>query len=270
MSAPPFLVFTDLDGTLLDHEDYGWSAALPALSKLRALGVPVVLASSKTAAEIATLRDEMRLSKYPAIVENGAGLLPPGKADAAGEAGMYQRLRKALDDVPPELRRHFEGFGDWDDEEVARRTGLSPTAAAAARKRAFSEPGTWTGSPEERTAFLAALAEAGVTARRGGRFLTLSFGGSKAERMAEVLADFADDEGNSPVSVALGDAPNDVEMLNSADFGVIIANPEGAEVPVLAGERAGRIRRSTQPGAAGWNEMMTTLISELSGRGTGS
>lgn len=264
MSTPPFVVFSDLDGTLLDHEDYTWTAALPALAKLRAHGVPVVLASSKTAPEIAPLREQMRLTHCPAIVENGAGILPPGTAPDTNNAA-YLRLRRILDGIPPGLRRHFEGFGDWDEAEVSTQTGLTPEGAKLARQRAFSEPGVWTGPAELRKRFLAQLDAEGVTARHGGRFLTLSFGGTKADRMAEVLEGYAGD-GPLPLSVALGDAPNDAEMLNAADHGVIIANPHGTELPILAGERAGRIRRSTKPGPAGWNEMILRLVSELMAR----
>lgn len=261
MTEPPFVVFTDLDGTLLDHDDYTWTAALPALAQLRALHVPVILASSKTAPEIAPLRERMRLAHCPAIVENGAGILPAGGAPDPSTAA-YLRLRRVLDGLAPGLRRHFQGFGDMDDDEVAALTGLPPEGARRARQRGFSEPGLWTGPAELRKPFLAALAEAGVTARRGGRFMTLSFGGTKADRMDEVLAGY----GGTVASVALGDAPNDVEMLNNADHGVIVANPHGTEMPILAGERAGRIRRSTKPGPAGWNEMMLSLTSELTGR----
>ena len=41
-----WLVFTDLDGTLLD-EDYGWEAARPAVEALRAASIPIILNSSK-------------------------------------------------------------------------------------------------------------------------------------------------------------------------------------------------------------------------------
>jgi len=56
MSPPFFLVFTDLDGTLLDHNTYGWEEAIPALELCRTRGVPVILVSSKTRAEMAALR----------------------------------------------------------------------------------------------------------------------------------------------------------------------------------------------------------------------
>ena len=82
-SSLPLLVFTDLDGTLLDHESYSWSPARPALDALRELGAGLVLASSKTAAEIAPLREAVGFTTWPAIVENGAGTLEPGEDGSA-------------------------------------------------------------------------------------------------------------------------------------------------------------------------------------------
>ena len=46
------IVFTDLDGTLLDHDDYSFEAARPALAKLETLNIPVILTTSKTATEV--------------------------------------------------------------------------------------------------------------------------------------------------------------------------------------------------------------------------
>jgi len=256
MHRPPLIVFTDLDGTLLDHHDYSWQAAAPALDHLRALSVPVVIASSKTAAEIAPLRAEIGFADCPAIVENGAGLLPAGAApeDAAQD---YIRLRQALDHLPADLRAMFRGFGDMSDDDVAAITGLPLANATLARHRAFSEPGLFDGSDADLTAFLDALTAQGIAARRGGRFLTLSFGGTKADRMGEIAASY-----DNPATVALGDAPNDVEMLETADHGVIIANPSGQALPDLAGETGGRISRSEKPGPAGWNTAILRLLSQ--------
>ncbi|MGI3165736.1 HAD-IIB family hydrolase [Pseudooceanicola sp. 200-1SW] len=257
MTKPQFMVFTDLDGTLLDHESYSYAPALPALAQLRARNVPVVLASSKTGPEIHALREELRLSASPAIVENGAGLLAPHEAPPAAPE-TYQRLRAALEGINPALRRLFRGFGDLGPEGVMADAGLPVEKARLACQRAYSEPGLWDGSAEERRAFLEALAEVGLHARRGGRYLTLSFGGTKADRMDEAAALF-----DHPHTIALGDAPNDREMLDHADIGVIIANPHGAPMPELCGERNGTILRSTKAGPAGWNEMMLKLISRL-------
>ncbi|MCB1382337.1 MAG: HAD-IIB family hydrolase [Notoacmeibacter sp.] len=247
------IVFTDLDGTLLDHETYSAEAARPALDRLRILGVPVIPATSKTAAELGPLMRELGLSG-PAIVENGAGLMLNGSGDS--ERSDYTAIRAALEALPGSLGAQFTGFGDLTDAEVSALTGLGPDAARRARNRQFSEPGLFSGSADEQDAFVAALSAAGISAVAGGRFLTLSRGASKADRMAEVIARL----GATPPVIALGDAPNDITLLQAADTGIVVSNPAHAPLPELAGEREGRIRRTLLPGPAGWNAAMLDII----------
>ena len=256
LARPPLVVFSDLDGTLLDHDTYAWDAAKPALTRLALLGCPVILTSSKTAAEITVLQADMALDAYPAIVENGAGVI--GLEEAETEHSTYTRLRGLLDDVPQDLRAQFTGFGDMDVDALADLTGLSTDAAALARKRDFSEPGLWSGSSDEKAAFLDHLGTQGVFATQGGRFLTLSFGATKADGMARVLRRF-----DAERCVALGDAPNDITMLEAADYGVIIANPHRTLLPPLNGEDEGRISRTLDAGPLGWNTAVCALLDKL-------
>ena len=63
MAKPRLIIFSDLDGTLLDHNNYDWSAAKPAMERLSASDIPVVLNSSKTISEIRALdRKSTRLN----------------------------------------------------------------------------------------------------------------------------------------------------------------------------------------------------------------
>src|SRR5262249_7819522 len=71
-----FVVFTDLDGCLLDSVPYTYEPAVPALEALRAQGIPLVLVSSKTRAEIEPLRKQLD-HHDPFIVENGAAVFVP-------------------------------------------------------------------------------------------------------------------------------------------------------------------------------------------------
>lgn len=250
--AMPLLVFSDLDGTLLDHESYSFEAARPALGALKALGAGIILATSKTAAEVAPLRAELGLSDWPAIVENGAGLL---EAVATTDPSLYHDIRDRIATLPP----GFLGFGDMTDAEVAGITGLPLIGAALARDRAFSEPGVWTGSDADLAAFLIAADQAGLHHRRGGRFLTFSLGGTKADRMQTLIDRYSPD-----LTLALGDAPNDTEMLEKADCGVIVANPHAAPLPPLRGEAEGRITRTSLPGPEGWNAAVLALLDDIS------
>lgn len=243
------LVITDLDGTLLEHQTYDSTPAHPMLARLACAGVPVVLASSKAAAEIVPLQERLGLSRWPAVVENGAAL-----SGGAFDDSAYRRIRAVLRG----LAAPFRGFGDMSDAEVARITDLPEADAARARRRAHSEPGLWTGDAADLDAFLSALREHGIHAQQGGRFLTLSDGSTKADRMADLRARFGPD-----VVIALGDAPNDADMLMAADRGVIVRNAHGPGLPLLAGEEAGRILRSRAQGPAGWAEGLGRVLADL-------
>ncbi|MFK7750931.1 MAG: HAD-IIB family hydrolase [Sedimentitalea sp.] len=256
-SGLKLMVFTDLDGTLIDHESYQWAEAMPALTALNAVGAGIVLASSKTGFEIESYRADLALSKWPAIVENGAGVLAAFEAPSQ-DSSEYITLRMALNNIPAGLRRSFVGFGDWSASEVARQAGLSLIQASLAKKRAFSEPGLWRGTTSGLATFKAQLNEQGIDCREGGRYLTLSFGGNKSNQMAAINTQFQPQH-----TVALGDAPNDIEMLEAADFGVIVHNPHREPLPILNGEAAGHIVRTKQTGPLGWNAAILDLLRKL-------
>jgi len=251
------IVFSDLDGTLIDHETYRWDDAKPALRALERVRAGVVLASSKTSAEMSLLRASLGLEDWPAIVENGAGVLSANVSEIRS-GSRYRELRSVLATLPKDLRSLFRGFGDATTEQVAEMTGLSLAAAALAKQRQFSEPGKWRGTQVQRAEFLNALDGLGVKAQIGGRFLTLSFGGNKVEQMRAIIETYAPAH-----TIALGDAPNDVQMLEYADIGVVVQNPHHSPLPLLKGEDEGRILRSKSAGPLGWNEAILALLERL-------
>ena len=47
-----FIIFSDLDGTLLDHHTYSFENAQPALDLVKKNNIPLILVSSKTRMEM--------------------------------------------------------------------------------------------------------------------------------------------------------------------------------------------------------------------------
>lgn len=70
------IIFTDLDGTLLHPMTYSFEEAMPALKLCRERGIPLILCSSKTRAEIEVYRQRLK-NEHPFIPENGGGIFIP-------------------------------------------------------------------------------------------------------------------------------------------------------------------------------------------------
>ena len=121
------IIFTDLDGTLLNSEDYDYRAAIPMLEKLKAQQVPVVPVTSKTRAEVEALRQELNLSA-PFIVENGSGVFIAREekhfvvANLERQAGYYI---KRLGCTYREARRGLRCDRNGTQSKLARLWGFS-------------------------------------------------------------------------------------------------------------------------------------------------
>lgn len=264
------VVFTDLDGTLLDHRTYSHAPARPALAALKAAGAALVPCSSKTRAEMAPLWRELGLNG-PIISENGGGVfLPVGHALApladwrpAGPGWLGLALGLDIKEVRRRLasfagRFGARGFGDMTDAEVAALTGLDLAAAAKARQREFNEPVLLPDPERQGAEFAAAAAAVGLTATQGGRFWHVLSGADKGRAVA-LLARLYRQLDPDLVTAGLGDSPNDAPLLQSVDRPCLVARPDGSHAPLdLPG-----LVRAPLPGPAGFNQAVLGLLAGL-------
>jgi mannosyl-3-phosphoglycerate phosphatase len=242
------IVFTDLDGALLDRDTYSYAPAAPALAHLRGLGIPVVLVTSKTRAEVEALRTRMG-NTDPFIVENGAAVIIPGAPDMVfglTSAAAREALRRAADLAGVRVR----GFGEMPLTEIRERTGLSPEIAALAAEREYGEP--FVLLEGEVAPLEAALAALGFQMTRGGRFFHVLGGCDKARAVAALIAARGDSD-----TVGLGDAPNDVGFLRLVRRAVIL--PSVHLEAMRAALPAATV--AFEPGPAGWNRAILDLFS---------
>ena len=126
------VVFTDLDGTLMDHDSYDVAPAKPALDALAARSIPVVPVTSKTRAELVPLMARLGLSGA-AIAENGGVVMrADGSVDAAD---TREKIAAALAALPKNIRDAMMCFCDMEVEQIAAATGLAHDDAARAATR---------------------------------------------------------------------------------------------------------------------------------------
>ena len=269
------IVFTDLDGTLLDSFSYSFEKALPALELLKKSNIPLVLCSSKTRVEIEHYRITLG-NNHPFISENGGGVfIPKGYFDLGAsfflfpiETGdgcevirlgaCYSDLRQAIE----ELRREgyaVRGFGDMTEHEIARLANMSTSEARMAKERDFDEPFLFEGTEGEVMRLTDAIQEKGFHITQG-RFFHL-LGKSDKGKAVSILKGLYRKKSDEILTVAIGDSPNDIPMLKEVHCPILVQKPDGHHDPRID---IPNLLKTEGIGPEGWNSAVLSLFQTCS------
>ena len=272
-SQPQILIFTDLDGTLLDDQTYDFSPALPALKIIHSQKIPLILVSSKTRAEIEFFR-ELLSHESPFISENGGGIYFPTSFSLPKEysyksvVGFHALfMGRPIKEVLARSRKlkedfNFRGFSEMPVQEIASLTGLTLEDALRASKREFDEPILLQDSLDSKEVFCEKAAQHGLDCVHGGRFIHLFIGGNKGRAVEKVLDIYKQLKG-ATFSIALGDSPNDISMLKVVDRAVLMQGRDGTYIKGLAHPDLITLEENG-PGA--WNRVMLSILEDLRNR----
>lgn len=269
------MLFTDLDGSLLNHFDYNFQAALPLIRELQGDGIPVIPNTSKTAKEIDLICSQIGL-KDGFICENGAAVyipknLCPASVEDFEDCGSYWRKafveprahwQTILDTVPVPLKQCFKSFKDIGITGIMEATGLPEENALLASQRAFNEPLIWLGSDDEKRQFVDFMTRKGATLLQGGRFLHVGGNCDKSTAMhwyANFLSTYTNDT-EKPRTIAIGDSGNDIAMLEAATAAVVVKAPE-KPYPELKKDSAVFYTQGIAP--QGWDEGVRAALKAL-------
>jgi mannosyl-3-phosphoglycerate phosphatase len=264
------VVFTDLDGTLLD-ENYSFEPAKEALEELQRRNIPLVLCSSKTRAEIEYYRGLLK-NTHPFVAENGGGVfIQKGYFEERflhyeyEEKGGYILIRlgadyKTLRQAVKRLQEKgygIKGFGDMSPEEIARLTGLAPSEALLAMKREFDEPFILVNGEKRVNQILEEIEKMGLRYTQGEIYHIM--GESDKGRAIRVLKELYRRKLGDILTVALGDSPNDIEMLQTVEVPVVVKRPDGTIDKTLASLKGAIFTEDSGP--TGWNRTLMKLLS---------
>lgn len=241
----PYVVFTDLEGSLLDAVTRDFSPAGPTLKKLRVARVPVILVSTKTLDELEPLALELGV-KDAMIVESGSAIARYTRngwqleACAAPAETLFDVIREIEDQTGAELTV----YSALPPEEAAHLSGLSGESLIRSVKRRFEEPFVLDrGNIED---VIAAADAMGFAVARGRRFYHLLRKCNEGEAFTRLYEELECD-----IAVGLGDTPIDADFLARSDVAVIIPGADGEPDAELVA-RVPHARVAPAPGPAGW------------------
>ncbi len=265
------LVFSDLDGTLLDHETYLFEEALPALKTLEEKNIPLIFCTSKTRSEIEMVRSQLQ-NNHPFISENGGAVfIPKGyfshKFNFTREdldyhivelGTPYSHLRNAIKKMRALTQKKVKGFGDLNFQEVAHLCGLSLDQAKLAKKREYDEPFILEDEDfKEKIQEIALHSNLKIT--RGGRFHHLTGQNDKGKAVL-MLKNIYREKSEKLKTIAVGDSSNDLPMLKAVDYPVLVKKHDGSYDPSI---KLDNIILASGAGPSGWSDALLKLLDKL-------
>jgi mannosyl-3-phosphoglycerate phosphatase len=257
------IIFTDLDGTLLDKDTYSFDEAKPALKLVKQKRIPIILTTSKTRAEVEVYNKKLGIS-HPFICENGGGIFIPkdyfkvGFEYTSEEDGYcvirlgepYKRLREVLNQVK-KAGINVKGFGDMSIDEICRITNLPREEAVLAKQREFTEPFMLEKEEDEKKVFNI-IERNGLRHTKGGRFYHIT-GNNDKGKAVRILTGLYRKEYADVVTYGIGDAENDFAMLDNVDNAFLVQRKDGNYTSEKYGKAKGI-------GPEGWNSLVLSLL----------
>ncbi len=254
-------VVSDVDGTLMDHS-YDLTPAKETIKLLQEISVPVILCTSKTAAEVKVIRKELNLND-PYIVENGAAIYGETLKKVNGEIILgekYEILENILSSISKEIIYDLQPLNNISDQEATELTGLKGHSLDLMRDRHWSMP--FLNPPENKEEDINLCCKRfGVEIFKGNRMSHMLSINSNKGKAIKALKKYS----NNPniQIIGLGDSPNDLPLLLNSDYKIVIPGPDGPNLELLEKLNHHKFILASEPNGYGWKSEINKLINNL-------
>ena len=278
MLAPRHLIFTALEGALVDPRTDSFAGAEEALAELDRRKIAYVLLTSRTREEIDPIRRKLG-HNHPFVTENGGGIFFPdgyfslripgvvrtARYLSVAQGRPYAEVCEALDDIAEECAVGVAGFHHMSLREIADNTGMHPRSAELARAREFDEPFYFTSADDKAIARFVETARArGFDTRRDRTFWHFSAKCDAARAVRSLAQLFREATHIKLRLVGIGGGEVDLPWLQAVDHAILLPDSreaaKPAEHPQETPGRTKSIVMGDAPGAVGWNKAILNII----------
>ncbi|MBI2486010.1 MAG: HAD-IIB family hydrolase [Deltaproteobacteria bacterium] len=267
-----FVIFTDLDGTLLDYESYSFEAASSGLEFISSKNIPIVICTSKTRAEIELYRKLLN-NNEPFISENGGGIFIPSayfshnfnydrQVDSYKviELGTpHKRLIEVLNSIKKDASLKVKGFSEMTIEELSEVSGLSREIAELAIMREYDEPFIIYGDENDKERKKNEITRRGFKHTEGGIFHHI-MGDNDKGKAVKILTNLFKQKFSNLKTIAIGDSLNDLPMLEAVDIPILVQKPDGQYDSRI---KLDNLVFAEGIGPEGWNNAILNLFEKI-------
>ena len=263
------VIFTDIDGTLLDSYFPDLNKAKKLVEKTLKNGIHLILCSSKTELEQDLIRSNIQL-KEPFIVENGgATIIPLGyfKKSKFNHSKKFQnkyiietggssfKIRTLLKKIRTKHKINFKGTSDLSIPELSKITKLSEDYAKRMIKRKYSETIVQIDS-KDMPNFVINVEELGLKVIPGGQYFDITLGNDKGTATKILMEIFRKEYENNVIFFGIGDSKNDESMLSLMNHSILVQKPDASWQNL----RIDNLQKVKGIGTRGWEVALEIIL----------
>ncbi len=267
-----FLIFSDLDGTFLNHNTYSFGSLKDYINNLD-LEFELIFVTSKTFEEILEIQSKLNIN-HPFIAENGACIFfPPGYLKHTRNTQenffihnnhycfkMSNLKSEDLINSFSVLKKKYKFcfYSELCNESLCKLTKLKLREAKNSKIRLFTNPIFWKDTNEKLLNFKSDVKKIkkGLKILKGGRFLHISDNYNKAIAVKNFIKRIKSISNDRFLTVSLGDSENDICMLESTDYSCIVKRKANK----ISLKKKDNIYFSKTEAPDGWRESLEFVI----------
>jgi mannosyl-3-phosphoglycerate phosphatase family protein len=258
-----YLIFTDLDGTLLD-DNCKFLDAIATLKKLKQKNIPVIFCSGKSFVEENVFRKKMNIN-HPLITEDGSAIYIPKKyfKNKQGKLkGTYEHIHLGVDyskikKVIKKLGQHYhiQSYSNMTAKEVGKEMNLDLESAKRAKNRQLSE----TIIKADKKALKELKKKFNVVI--GGKAIHVYGKNTSKGKTVKILTKIYKEELGKVTTIGIGNSYNDEPMLRAVDKPALVKNTNGK----WANIRIAKLYKAKNIGPKGWVEVVKKFVLKKDG-----
>ena len=262
--AKQVIIFTDLDGSLLDKETFNFDLIKNYINELISSGIIIIPNSSKTKAELLNFNKENNLNLC-FISENGSNIhglnllndkLPINISLSRSKNDIYKIFDKSLSH---NFKQKITFILDLNIEDQAKILGLPLDKIILAMERKHSIPILFSGNEIEKNKFIKNIEDIGLSVQTGGRIMNICDNVNKSKAMLKTLELISKKIDDDIITIGVGDNHNDIEMLKNTNYPCLVKNSNFDSSLI----NIDNLIRSNEPSPKGWADVIKTALQKI-------
>ena len=258
------IIFTDLDGTLLDKNTFEFNVISEYFRELLSNGIIIIPNSSKTEAELIDFNRTYNF-KLCFISENGSSIhgLNLINANLPKIISIGRPADQIIEiynlNTPPALKQKVIFISNLNTNEQEKIFGLPLQKIKLSMERKHSVPIQFNGTEVEKNEFIKIMSNVGLSVQTGGRIMNICDNTNKSKAMLKTIELIKKEINYKIISIGVGDNQNDIEMLKKSDYACLVKN-DNFDTSLI---NIDNLIKSSKPSPMGWADVIKTAIQKI-------